>query len=163
MADVEARIDVLLGRWLVFAAIRDVPLGLQASQGIEADPYRELGAGIGAGRRFALAGATAVDVGVEPSLTVMRMEIDLPQPQPQATEGIHGEDVELRVGVFARLVLPLGNEWQMSVTADTDVAPSNLFTPTRIDVPAGVVVDQPVPPFPAWTSGLRLGISGELL
>jgi hypothetical protein len=163
MADVEARIDVLLGRWLVFAAIRDVPLGLQVSQGVEADPYRELGAGIGVGRRFALGGATAIDVGVEPSLAVMRMEIDLPQPQPAGQEGIHGDDVELRVGLFARLALPLSSAWQLSVTADTDVAPSNLFTPTRIDVPAAVVLDSPVPPFPAWTSGLRLGMSGELL
>jgi hypothetical protein len=162
MADIEARIDVLLGHWLLFASIRDVPVGLQSSQGIESDPYRELGVGIGAGRRFRL-GTTALDVGLEPALAVMRMEVDLPQPQPSGQEDVSGTDVELRIGAFARLWLPLGPSWALTVTADTDVMPNNLVAPDRIDLPPGVVTNEAIPPFPAWTGGLRLGVEGELL
>ena len=63
-------------------------------------------------------------------------------------------DVELRVGASARLNVPLSPNWRLTLSADTDVIPDFLRSEERI---------APLPAFPSWTSGLCVGVSGEVL
>jgi hypothetical protein len=161
MIDVEVHADVVIDRWLLFLSFRDVPVGLFAQQGVDADAYQEVGAGLGAGRRFDL-GLATLDVAFEPALVATRMEYDYP-PGTEAN-GVQTTDVELRVGAVVRMGLPLSRTLRLTLTADTDLAPGNLTNPARIGPPSGVVLSGGEPtPFPAWTTGLRLGATGALL
>jgi hypothetical protein len=159
--DIEAYANVLVGPWLLMASIRDIPTGLLAAQGVDEDAFREVSAGLGFGRRL-FAGDATIDVALEPSLVAMQMEYDFP-PGSQPSS-VHGSDIELAVDAMVRLGLPLTKGWALTLTIDADVVPSNVTTPTRLDVPPGAMVGgiEP-PPFPWLTSGLRLGVSGALL
>jgi hypothetical protein len=66
----------------------------------------------------------------------------------------YADDIEFRLGASARLAVPLGRRWALTVTADTDVAPASLPRPKQV----GTLL-----PFPIWTGGLRLGAAGALL
>jgi hypothetical protein len=160
MVDVEVHADVIIDQWLLFLSIRNVPAGLFAEQGVDADAYQETAAGLGVGRRFDLAQAT-LDLAFEPSLVATRMEYDY--PPGSESNGIQGNDVELRVGGVVRLGLPLSRSWQLTLTADTDLAPGNVTNPAHINLPAGVPMPAGGITFPAWTTGLRLGVAGALL
>jgi hypothetical protein len=152
MVDVEGRADVLLGEWLFLASFRYVPLGLAPVQGVDSDVYREIAVALGAGRRFALGRDGAVDVALSPSLIAMRLETDSVPGNESADQ--YANDIEFRLGVSARLALPMGQRWALTLTADTDVAPASLASPRHV----GTLL-----PFPTWTGGLRLGAMGALL
>jgi hypothetical protein len=158
MVDLEAHATIAIDRWVLLVFVRDAPGGVYAEQGVDADAYQESGAGLGVGRRVEAGGAT-FDLAVVPSLVATRMEVDI--PPTSEVGGYHGNDVQLRVGALARMSLPLTRGWTMSVSADTDVAPGNLTNPARIEVPASVAGQ--VTPFPSWTTGVHLGVSGALL
>jgi hypothetical protein len=146
MVDIEARADLLVDRLLFFASFRNVPVGYVPGQTFDGDTYRESSIGFGVGRRFPL-GPSAIEVAIAPSLVTMRMEIDTP-------ERVRDNEVELRVGASARLSVPLSKSWRFTVTADTDVIPDGLRSALRVP---------PLPTFPSWTSGLRIGAAGALL
>jgi hypothetical protein len=159
--DVEARGDVLFERWLLLATIRSAVVSCTGTQGLDCDVYTDVSAGLGVGRRFR-AGPAEVDVALEPSVVVMHMEYD-PVGGSEA-QAWTGTLATLRADLSARLALPLGKSWALTVTADGGLAPTILASPTRLQPPAGSTptAGQP-PPFPAWTGGLRLGASGVLL
>ena len=146
MADVEARVDLRVQRLLLFVSFRNVPVGFVAGQGFDGDAYHESSIAFGVGRTFPL-GPCSLDLSIAPSLVTMRLSKDSP---------VHSraDDVELRVGASARLNIPLSPNWRLTVAADTDVIPDFLRSEERIE---------PLPAFPSWTSGLSLGISGEVL
>lgn len=152
MVDLEGRADLFLDRWLFLASFRYVPFGLASTQGVDADVYREIAVALGFGRRFNLGSGGAVDVALSPSLIAMRLETDLLPGNESADQ--FANDVELRLGLSARLALPLGRRWALTLTADSDIAPASVFNPRRV----GTLL-----PFPTWTSGVRLGASGALL
>jgi hypothetical protein len=152
MLDIEARADLFLDRWLFLASFRYVPLGLASTQGVDSDVYREIALALGAGRRFPLGRGAALDIAVAPSLLAMRVETDLVPGNETADE--FASDIDFRIGGSARLVVPLGARWSLTVTADSDVSPGSVFSPRRI----GTLI-----PFPTWTGGLRLGAAGALL
>jgi hypothetical protein len=116
--------------------------------------------GVGVGRRFH-AGRAAVDLAFEPSFVVMHMEYDA--PGGSEAESWDGTVVTLRADVSARLALPIGDSWVLTLTIDGGLAPSILANPTRLQVPESITAGNPPPPFPAWTGGLRIGASGALL
>jgi len=155
--DVEARADLFLGPWLALASIRSAVASCLGRQGVDCDVYNDVSFGVGVGRRLQ-AGVAAVDVALEPSVVWMRMEYD----GPAGTEGPGGQGdlVTLRVDASARLAVPLGPSWALTLTIDAGLAPSMAASPTRIPLPAGA---GDAPPFPAWTGGVRLGASGALL
>ena len=155
--DVEARADLLLGPWLAMMTIRSAVASCLGRQGVDCDVYNDVSVGLGAGRRLR-AGAAAVDVALEPSVVWMRMEYD-GGAGGEAHSG-QGDEVTLRVDASARLSVPLGPSWALTLTVDAGLAPSLLASPTRITLPAGA---GDVPAFPAWTGGVRVGASGALL
>jgi hypothetical protein len=159
--DVEARGDILFERWLLLATIRSAVVSCTGTQGLDCDVYTDVSAGLGVGRRLH-AGPAEVDVALEPSVVVMHMEYD-PVGGSEA-QAWTGTLATLRADLSARLALPLGKSWALTVTADGGLAPTILANPTRLQPPAGstTTAGQP-PPFPAWTGGLRLGASGALL
>jgi hypothetical protein len=146
MAEIEGRADLRVDRLLVFASFENVPVGFVAGQGFDADAYRESSIAIGLGRSLPV-GRYALDVAAAPSIVTMRLDRDGP-------DHARADDVELRIGVSVRLDVPLSRSWNFTVTADTDVIPDALRSANRID---------PLPAFPAWTTGLRLGATGLLL
>lgn len=155
--DVEARGDLFLDRWLAMMTIRSAVASCLGRQGVDCDVYNDVSVGLGAGRHLR-AGAAAVDVTLEPSIVWMHMEYD----GGTGGEGLGGQgnEVALRVDAAARLAVPLGPSWALTLTVDAGLAPSMLAAPTRITLPAG---SGEAPPFPAWTGGVRLGASGALL
>jgi hypothetical protein len=161
MIDVEVHAGVILDQWLLFLSIRDAPLGLFAQQGVDADAYVEAAAGLGVGRRFDV-GLATFDVALVPSLVATRMEYDY--PPGSESNGFQGNDVELRLGALVRMGLPLSRTWRLTLTVDTDLAPGNLANPARISLPSTITAPPGEPtPFPAWTTGIRLGATGALL
>jgi hypothetical protein len=158
--DVEARADVLFDRWLMMATVRSALISCLGQQGLDCDVYEDVSLGVGVGRRFH-AGPAAVDLAFEPSFVVMHMEYDA--PGGSEGESWDGTVATLRADVSARLALPLGDSWVLTVTIDGGLAPSILANPTRLQVPESTTAGNPPPPFPAWTGGLRLGASGALL
>jgi hypothetical protein len=159
--DVEARADILFDRWLMLMTLRSALVSCLGQQGVDCDVYSDVSAGIGAGRRFRLGGPD-IDVALEPSLVVMHMEYDgTPGPEGRTVEDTQ---VVLRLDTSARLAVPVDQHWVLTVTLDAGLAPSMLANPTRLALPVGPAPGgQPPPPFPAWSGGLRLGASGELL
>ncbi len=152
MVDLEGRADLFLDCWLFLASFRYVPLGLASTQGVDADVYREIAVALGFGRRFNVSSGAAVDVALSPSLIAMRLETDLLPGNETADE--FANDVEFRLGLSARLAMPVGRRWALTLTADSDIAPASVFNPRRV----GTLL-----PFPTWTSGVRVGASGALL
>ena len=146
MIDLEARADLRVDRLLLFASFENVPFGFVSGQGLDADAYRESSIALGLGRTIPV-GSCALDLAGAPSIVTMRLSRDAPNHA-------RADDVELRVGISARLDVPLSKSWDFTITADTDVIPDALRSANRID---------PLPAFPAWTSGLRVGASGALL
>jgi hypothetical protein len=154
--DVETRIDLLIDRWLLLATIRSALLSCLGQQGTDCDVYTDVSAGIGVGRRF-LAGGAAVDVALQPSIVAMHIEYDLSKPE---SNEVDVSEVELRLDASARLSVPMGRQWALTLTVDGGLAPALLVSPIRLDATGG---PQPAPEFPAWCGGLRLGVSGALL
>ncbi len=146
MVDVEARADLRIDRLLLFVSFRNVPVGFVAGQGFDGDAYHESSIAFGAGRSFPI-GPDRLDVAIAPSLVTMRLSKDSP---------VHAraDDVELRVGASARLSVPLSPNWHLTLAADTDVIPDFLRSEERIE---------PLPAFPSWTSGVRVGVTGAVL
>ena len=155
--DVEARADLFLDRWLAMMTIRSAVASCLGRQGVDCDVYNDVSVGVGAGRRLR-AGTAAVDVALEPSVVWMRMEYDGGVGGESA--GGQGTEVTLRVDASARLAVPLGPSWALTLTVDAGLAPSLLASPTKITLPPGA---GDVPAFPAWTGGVRVGASGALL
>ena len=51
----------------------------------------------------------------------------------------------------------------LTVTVDGGLAPSILASPTRLELPPGSAAGAgPLPAFPAWSGGVRVGASGAL-
>jgi hypothetical protein len=146
MADIELRADLLVDRLLLYASFQNAPIGFVSGEGSDGDAYRESSVAFGVGRRFPLS-SCSLDVSIAPSLVTMRLGRDVPTPA-------RASDVDLRVGASLRLNVPLSPAWQMTLNADTDVIPDGLRSAVRND---------PLPPFPAWTAGLRVGVSGAVL
>jgi hypothetical protein len=159
--DIEAYASVLLGSWLVTASIRDVPTGLVAAQGVDEDAFREVSAGLGFGRRV-VAGSATVDLVVEPAIVAMQLEYDFPAGSKPSE--VSGGDVEFGVDAMMRLGFPLSRSWMLTITMDADVLPGNVVSPAHLQLPLGAMTGNVVPsPFPAMTSGVRVGASGALL
>jgi hypothetical protein len=146
MAAVEASADLRIDRLLLFVSFESAPIGFVAGQGSDGDAYRESSVAFGVGRSFALASCT-LDLSVAPALVSMRLGRDVPTPA-------RANDVDLRVGALVRLNVPLSAAWRLTFTADTDVIPDALRSAVRTD---------PLPAFPAWTTGFRAGVSGAVL
>lgn len=156
MADLSLDGTLLLDPWLISVAIRSTPLGLASAQGLDRDAFRQVAIGLGAGRRLQ-AGDAMIDVIMEPAVTAMRMEYDFGNGVDS-----RGEDVELSVDAVARLALPVGKGWALTLTLEGDAIPGNLGNaPARVDTPPGQ--SRQAPQFPAWESALRLGVMGALL
>jgi len=157
--DVEARADVILERWLLLATLRSAVVSCLGEQGVDCDVYNDVSFGAGVARRLWL-GTPILDVGIEPSLVVMHMEYD------GATEAqsVEGTLATLRVDVSARLAVPVGARWALTVEVEGGVAPSILASPERLTVPAAWLADEaPPPPYPAWSGAVRVGAAGALL
>jgi hypothetical protein len=146
MVDVETRADLRVDRLLLFVSFRNVPVGFVAGQGFDGDAYHESSIAFGAGRSVPL-GRYLFDASIAPSLVTMRLSKDSPVHA-------HADDVELRVGVSARLSVPLFPNWRLTLAVDTDVIPDLLRSEERID---------PLPAFPSWTTGVCVGVSGAVL
>ncbi len=146
MLDLEARADLRVDELLLFASFRNVSVGFVASEGFDADAYRESAISFGVGHTFSL-GPCWLDIAAAPTIVTMRIGRDGPGH-------VRANDVELRIGVSARLSARLARTWRFTLTADTDLVPDALVSAVRVD---------PLPAFPAWTAGLRVGASGAVL
>jgi hypothetical protein len=118
--------------------------------------YNDVSGGIGVARRFPT-GSSAIDLGVEPSVVAMHIEYDTAGPEGNS---LQAAEVELRLDASARLSVPLGGHWVLTLTVDTGVVPALLISPVRLEATGG---PQPPPAFPSWCGGLRLGAAGALL
>jgi hypothetical protein len=157
--DVEARADLFLNRWLLMLTIRSAIVSCLGKQGIDCDVYNDVSVGFGLGHRFH-AGGPDVDLGFQPSLVVMHMEYE-PTTGGQA---VVGSDVVLRLDASSRLAIPIGQGWALTVTLDGGLAPSLLANPAVLPLPPGTSLGtEPPPAFPAWSGGVRIGLSGALL
>lgn len=157
--DVEARADSLFEHWMLLATIRSAVASCLGEQGVDCDVYNDVSVGLGVGRRIRT-GASAVDLALEPSLVVMHMEYD--SPSGGEAQSVDGSLVAFRLDASARLAIPLGDSWNITLTVDAGLAPALLLSPTRLEPQPGTVGASP-PPFPAWVGGVRLGASGVLL
>jgi len=159
--DVEARADLFLEPWLMLIAVRSALVACLGQQGVDCDVYNDVSIGVGVGRRFHI-GAPDIDVAFEPSLVVMHMEYDSDSSGEGQT--VVDTDTALRLDVSARLSIPFDPSWALTLTLDGGLAPSMLARPANIQLPIGGAAGaQTLPPFPAWSGGLRLGVSGALL
>lgn len=159
--DIEARADILFGPWLMPITLRSAIVSCLGQQGVDCDVYNDVSIGAGVGRRFHLGGPD-VDVAFEPSLVVMHMEYD--GASDAEGETVAGTEVALRLDVSARLAVPVAPQWVLTVTVDGGIAPSLLARPTRLDAPSGAAAGAPpLPLFPGWSGGVRVGVSGALL
>ncbi|MGA7123396.1 MAG: hypothetical protein WBY94_25055 [Polyangiaceae bacterium] len=159
--DVEARADLLIDPWLMLIAVRSALIACLGQQGVDCDVYNDVSIGVGVGRRFHV-GAPDIDVAFEPSLVVMHMEYDGDSSGEGKT--VVDTDTALRLDVSARLSIPFDPSWALTLTLDGGLAPSLLARPANIQLPvAGGTDAQTIPAFPAWSGGLRLGVSGALL
>jgi hypothetical protein len=145
MLDFEGRVDVVVRAWSLFGSLR-YSIALRGPTPTSSE-YSEADVGVGVGRRISL-GATRLDLGFIPSLATTRLEDD-------DETGLHGTVVEFRVGASIRWSVPVNPFWRLTVAADTDLSPEGLRRPVR--------VEPDLPPLPAWTGGVRVGASGELL
>jgi hypothetical protein len=162
--DIEARADILIEPWLMLITLRSAVVSCLGQQGIDCDVYNDVSIGAGVGRRFHV-GAPDIDLAFEPSLVVMHMEYDAPSGA-SGTEGptVTNTDVALRLDVSARLSVPFDPRWAFTVTLDGGLAPAMLTRPATLELPVGSVAGtETIPPFPAWSGGVRLGVSGALL
>jgi hypothetical protein len=161
VVDVEARADLVIGSWLMMATIRSAVASCLGQQGIDCDVYTDVSVGIGVGRRFR-AGVAVVDLTLAPSFVVMNMEYDIP-PGSERQE-VEGTVSALRFDLSSRLAVPLATGWALTLTVDGGVAPTLVVHSDRLDLPLSAPAGTPlVPPFPAWTGGVRLGVIGALL
>jgi hypothetical protein len=161
VVDVEARTDIFFDRWLMMITLRSAVVSCLGEQGVDCDVYNDVSMGAGIGRRFQTSGPD-VDLAFEPSVVVMHMEYD-------GVAGAEGQtvadtEVALRLDGSARLAVPVDRHWVLTLTLDLGIAPSMLASPTRLELPPGASAGaMPPPPFPAWSGGMRLGLSGALL
>ncbi len=149
MLDLELRADVRIRDWIVLLNFRYAPVG--ASPGnvaLDDDSYNEVAVGVGIGRRFALGGA-AIDLALTPSLVTVGMESDFPADNTAASAS------QFRLNASARWSTPLGDRAAFVMVLDAELAPQALA--------AQVKLDPHLPPLAAWTAGLRLGASADLL
>jgi hypothetical protein len=72
-------------------------------------------------------------------------------------------EVALFLDASARLVIPVGRRWGLTVTVDGAVAPSLVANPVQLALPVGATAQDKPLPFPGWMGGLRIGASGALL
>jgi hypothetical protein len=162
--DIEARADILIDPWLMLITLRSAVVSCLGQQGIDCDVYNDVSIGAGVGRRFHV-GAPDIDLAFEPSLVVMHMEYDAASGS-SGTEGptVVDTDVALRLDVSARLSVPVDPRWALTITLDGGLAPAMLTRPAALELPVGGAAGtEKIPPFPAWSGGVRLGVSGALL
>ena len=158
--DVEGRADLRVGSWLVLGTVRSALVSCIGQQGLDCDAYTDVAAGIGVGRVFQ-AGAGSVDVAFEPLIVAMHMEYDA----DTRNESVSVEQTELALflDASARLLVPLGHRWALTLTVDGAVAPSLLANPVQLRLPAGDTGDTKPLAFPAWMGGVRVGALGAVL
>ena len=138
--DVEARLDLMLDRWLLLSTIRSALVSCLGGQGVDCDVYNDVSLGVGVGRRVR-AGTAAVDFALEPSIVWMHMEYDV--PGALEAESVAGSEVALRLDASARIAVPLAEGWALTLTVDGGLAPTMLGT-TRLELPVSLAgVAQP--------------------
>jgi hypothetical protein len=147
MWETQIDVDVLIKDWLVFALMRYAPLGAISGVTADTDAYGELGGGFGAGHRWRWQ-THSLDVMASPSIVVVNLEVDSPME-------VSGELAQLRIAAALRYGYVLGRSWRFHAVFDTEVAPSSLIKERR----AAATLS----PLLAWTAGLRLGASANLL
>ncbi len=155
--DVEARADLDVGPWLVIATVRSALVSCLGVQGLDCDAYTDVGGGIGLGRRVRT-GASSIDFAFEPLVMAMHIEYDL---ESEEDASVDKTELALLLDLSARLSVPLGRRWALTVAVDGAVAPTLLANPVSLPLPAGSS-GSPVT-FPAWMGGVRVGASGALL
>ncbi len=143
LADVEGRFDITVNRWIFAATLRYAPAGVLFREPIAGYAYDEIDLGLGVGRRIDV-GPLRADLLASASIVLMNEEADLNE------NGTGGDNSDVRLGVTARVVAPLGGPWSLVVAADGEVAPFVVATPSRVDAR--------LPPMPTWTLGGRAGL-----
>jgi hypothetical protein len=146
MADVELFAHVVLHDWLILASVRYAPIAAIRGLTADGDAYEEAGIGLGIGRRFHLE-RSSLDLSFVPTLVLVSMETDLPVEA-------FGTLADLRLDACARYGYSLSRSWTFNVALDTDVSPNGLVRP-QLPNP-GLV------PVPAWTVGLRFGMTAAI-
>lgn len=158
MIDVRAMGELLLDHWMLALALGGAPTAVTSQQGLDRDAYREVSAALEVGHRFDL-GGPALDVAGDLAIVAMRMEYDFADGRET-----NGSDVELGLGALARLCLPLGPHWALTIAAEGRALPGNALSASVLEVPQGETAGPGAPPtFPAWSAALRVGAMGELL
>ena len=79
------------------------------------------------------------------------MEYDVPGHESE-DESVAGSQVALRVDASARLAVPLGRRWALTLTVDAGLAPSLLAYRPGSSFPRTARRRPAPPPFPAWTA-----------
>jgi hypothetical protein len=146
MADAELRVDLHVREWFVLASLRYAPIAASPRfLNNDGDTYSEIAVALGVGRTFR-AGPSTFDLALVPSVAVLSME---------TSDDVDQDLAELRIGGSGRWAYPIGGNWRFTVTLDSDLAPGAFAGSSR--------ADPTLPPFPAWTMGLRVGAAASLL
>jgi hypothetical protein len=145
--DSELRADVLLHDWSILAFMRYAFLGAVSGIAADTDEYEEIGMGFGVGRELHW-GRHTLDLSASPSVVFVNMESD-------GAVTKEGEGAQLRINAAARYGYGLGRGWRLTLTLDSEAAPSSLVK-ARYPEPG-------LPPLPAWTVGFQLGAAASLL
>jgi len=149
MPEVELRVDLRLERSLLVAAVRYAPVGGSPQNlPLDEDAYTETTFGLGLGRRF-VAGPSAFDVAIVPTLAAISMESD-----SFVGGEVGGTGSQLRVDTSLRWGYRVGRRVRFVATADSEITPAALAHASRIR--------PELPALPAWTMGLRLGAAADL-
>ena len=146
MADLELFAQVLLRDWLILASVHYAPIAVAPGLTPDGDAYQETGIGLGLGRRFRR-GRSLLDLAFVPTLVLVSMETDSPGEA-------FGTLSDLRLDACARYGYAVSKRWLFNIALDTDVSPNALVRAQR---PA-----PDLPPVPAVTLGLRLGMSAAI-
>jgi hypothetical protein len=104
--------------------------------------------GVAVGHRSRI-GAFACDALVGPTFVIESQEAFGPMP---ASEGIGSSAVDARVDLTLRATGPTTSHVRMYAAGDIEVSPHRLAHPKQLD--------PELPPLPAWSSGLALGVAG---
>jgi hypothetical protein len=148
-AGIAASAGLIEGSWIVGVDARwefaDGLVSATAPSGFSMD---SAAIGVAVGHRSEL-GPISCDALIGPTVVLESQEAY--GPRPDSTEGIGGSALDARLDLTLRATVPRSSRFRVYAAGDIEVSPHRLAHPKQLD--------PELPPLPAWTSGVAVGMA----